>query len=222
MAKKVRTQQEFNGIDMNNDWSVKFRVVLGFFTSLFLVVALGGWAATSELSGAVIAQGLVKVDKDLRAVQHLDGGIIRSINVKKGDEVQEQQVLFTLNDTQMRAEMQIVRSQLVDLLAQRQRLFAERDNLANLKPITGYDDLLVSDSAALQGEVRIFKGNLIDKINKIDQLKLGLAQLDEEINGLTAQSKSNEEEFGLVKTEADKVKKLKAPEILPITVTSRG
>jgi HlyD family type I secretion membrane fusion protein len=208
MAKKSRVQREFTGIDVSNDWSVKFRVVLGFFTALFLVVVLGGWAATSQLSGAVIAQGLVKVDKDLRAVQHLDGGIIRTINVKKGDAVQERQVLFTLNDTQMNAELQIVRSQLVELLAQRQRLFAERDQLSDVQPVAGFEELKVSESAAFQGELRIFKGNLIDKSNKTDQLKLGLSQLDEEINGLTAQSKSNEEEFVLVKAEADKVKKL--------------
>ena len=36
----------------------------------FLVFGLGGWAATTELSGAVIASGQLVVESDVKKVQH--------------------------------------------------------------------------------------------------------------------------------------------------------
>lgn len=208
MAKRTTSRNSLSNINLQESTGVKGRVVTGTFTALFLVLALGGWAATSELSGAVIASGMVKVDKDLRTVQHLDGGIIRAISVKKGDVVSEGQVLFTLDHTQMKAELQIVRSQLTEFLAKRQRLMAERDQLKDMPPIDGYEDLMIGNSSALIGETRLFIGNRDNRSSQIDQLKLGISQLEEEINGLDAQANANVSELKLVQAEADKVQKL--------------
>ena len=67
---------------------IRSRIALGFVGLVALIGGFGSWAAMSELSGAVIGQGQVKVDKDLRAVQHLDGGIIKDIAARKGDAIQ--------------------------------------------------------------------------------------------------------------------------------------
>jgi HlyD family type I secretion membrane fusion protein len=208
MAKRSRAKYSLGNVNLQQSTGLKGRVFVGTCTAMFLVVALGGWAATSELSGAVIAPGIVKVDKDLRAVQHLDGGIIRSISVQNGDTVTEGQILFTLDHTQMKAELQIVRGQLVELLAKRQRLLAERDQLDEIPPVDGYADLAIEGSSVMKGENRLFTGNRDTRSSQIDQLKLGIAQLEEEINGLMAQEKANVSELKLVQTEADKMQKL--------------
>jgi HlyD family type I secretion membrane fusion protein len=208
MAKRSKTRDRLTDINLKKDLGVKLRVAAGTFAAFCLVGALGGWAATSELSGAVIASGIVKVDKDLRAVQHLDGGIIRTIAVKKGDAVAAGQVLFTLDDTQMRSELHIIRGQLVEMLARRQRLIAERDQLTEMPLIEGQADLPIANSAVLQGEIRLFNGNRDNRISQVSQLKMSIAQLEEEINGLDAQAQANNRELELVESEVSKVRGL--------------
>jgi HlyD family type I secretion membrane fusion protein len=213
MAKRSKARDSSADFDLDlskeRGTGIKSRVFSGSLAAMVLVGGFGGWAATSELSGAVIGQGQIMVDKDLRSIQHLDGGIIRSILVKKGDAVAEGQVMFTLDDTQLKAEAQILRGQLLELLAKRQRLIAERDGLEEMLPVENQLDLKVSDSAVFAGELRLFKGNRDNRVSQVEQLKLGVAQSDEEINGLTSQTKSNAQELELVQAEANKVEALR-------------
>ena len=97
--------------------------------AVFLVIGCGGWAAIARLEGAVIASGTVKVDQNLKEIQHRDGGIVKSIAVRQGDFVKEGQILLTLDDVQIKAELLIVRSQHAESLGRQARLIAERDNL---------------------------------------------------------------------------------------------
>lgn len=205
-SKTANTSADYS-LDLSKErgLGITSRVIIGTSAALLLIGGLGGWAATTELSGAVVGQGQVMVDKDLRAIQHLDGGIIRTIDVKKGDLVNEGQVLFTLDDSQLQAESQIMRAQLVDFLAKRQRLIAERDGLAEMQAGQSPSDIDLVSSPSFAGEVRLFKGNLANRTSEIAQLKQGLTQSTEELKGLQAQAKSNAKDMELVQTEYDKV-----------------
>ena len=44
---------------------------MGFVIVAFLVFGIGGWAATIPLEGAVVAQGSIVVDSNVKKVQHL-------------------------------------------------------------------------------------------------------------------------------------------------------
>src|SRR5690349_9260741 len=104
------------------------RILAGLVLSVLLVAGCGGWAAWAMLEGAVVAAGTVKVDQNLKEVQHRDGGIVKTLAVRQGDQVKEGQVLATLDDVQIKAEHLIVRAQMVESLGRRARLLAERDN----------------------------------------------------------------------------------------------
>ncbi len=52
--------------------------------------------------------------------------------VKEGDVVSMGQVMLRLDDAQTRAELSIVKTQLVELAARQARLIAERDNQEEL------------------------------------------------------------------------------------------
>ena len=84
------------------------RVVAGVTLGLLLFAGAGGWAATAQLTGAVIAPGMVKVDQNLKSIQHRDGGIISEIAVREGDFVTKGQVMLRLDDAETRAELSIV------------------------------------------------------------------------------------------------------------------
>jgi HlyD family type I secretion membrane fusion protein len=76
-------------------------VVIGFFGFL------GGWAAVSPLESAAITYGVVGAEGSRKAVQHLDGGVIRALLVREGDLVTEGQELIHLDQVQARAALEI-------------------------------------------------------------------------------------------------------------------
>ena len=100
---------------------------MAFGIVAFLVFGIGGWAATIPLEGAVVAQGSIVVDSNVKKVQHLSGGIVKEIRVEKGDHVKAGDILVRLDETQTKASNSVVTTNLDELVAQQARLEAERD-----------------------------------------------------------------------------------------------
>ena len=94
----------------------------------FVTFGIGGWAATTQLSGAVIGQGVVVVDSSVKKVQHATGGIVGELRVREGDRVMAGDILVRLDETQTLANATIVTNSFDELLARQARLEAERDN----------------------------------------------------------------------------------------------
>lgn len=174
------------------------RIFLGALLAMGLVGGVGAWAFTANLTGAVIAMGTVKVDQNLKQVQHRDGGIVARIAVREGDLVEAGQVLFRLDDAQSRAELSILSAQLDEAEARRARLVADRDGAAEVRfPAR----LLSSDpkhQELVAGEMRLHAGNIANRNNQREQLGLGIAQVEEEIAALTAQRSALTDETELV------------------------
>lgn len=196
--------------DREKAFRIGTRVLAGVVFGFFLVAGVGGWAVTAKLTGAVIAPGSVTVDQHLKAVQHRDGGIVGEIAVREGDFVQAGQVLLRLDDAQTKAELSIVRSQLVELTARRARLLAERDGLPAIEFPHGLAARSPEAAPIVQGETRLFIGNRLNRESEKQQLELGIEQIGEEIKGLGAQRKSKDDEIALVEIESRKLKGLLA------------
>jgi len=192
----------------NKEQQASFRLgphmLAGSALALMLVVGCGGWAATASLNGAVIAQGTVKVDQNLKEVQHRDGGIIQSMAVRQGDSVAEGQTLFRLDDVQLRAELSIIRSQLSENLGRQARLVAERDNHAAIVFPPDLADLSEQSPQIIRGETRLFDGNRTNRESRKEQLEISVVQSGEEIKGLDARKVAKLEELRLVELERQK------------------
>ena len=109
------------------------RLLLGLSLIGLLALSCGVWATTTPIAGAVIASGLVVVESNIKKVQHSTGGIVAEIAVKNGDRVKAGDVVLQLDDTQARANLGIVVSQLVQLTGRKARLEAERDQAAVIR-----------------------------------------------------------------------------------------
>ncbi len=200
-------------------FGIKTRVIVGVVAGFLLIGGCGGWAAMAELTGAVIAGGTLKVDQNVKAIQHLDGGIIGSIEVKEGDTVEQNQIMIRLDDTQNRAELSIVKSQVIELLAKRSRLISERDATVDM---VLPDKLKSTDKAvvdAVRGEQHLLEGNLQNRKSQKDQLALGMEQLQEEIHGLEAQRTAKADETVLVQAEKKKLQGLAAQKLIEASRT---
>jgi len=71
-----------------------------------LAIGLGGffvWAALAPLDEGVPTQGMVSIDTKRRAVQHLQGGLIREVLVGEGQMVKAGELLIKLDDSAVRA-----------------------------------------------------------------------------------------------------------------------
>jgi len=165
-----------------------------------VVVALGGfggWASTTDIAGAVIANGTVVVETSVKKVQHLTGGIVGEILVREGSEVDTGQVLIHLDDTLTRANLGVVQSQLDLYVAREGRLLAEQDGLDSIAfpdTVPGARKREVAESA-FAGEERLFHARREGREGQRAQLRERIAQIGEEIRGLTAQQQSKDAEI---------------------------
>src|SRR2546429_1396900 len=107
--------------------SIRRNILAGLTVFAMLVGGVGGWASTTQLSGALIAQGSVVVDSNVKKVQHPTGGIVGELRVHDGDRVRQGDIVVRLDDTVTRANLAIVTKGLDELYARKARLESERD-----------------------------------------------------------------------------------------------
>src|ERR1700754_3418386 len=108
--------------------SIQRYMVFGLIMFGVVTFGIGGWAASSQLFGAVIGQGVIVVDSSVKKVQHATGGIVGELRVREGDRVNAGDILIRLDETQTLANATIVTKNLDELLARQARLEAERDS----------------------------------------------------------------------------------------------
>lgn len=101
---------------------------IGILTLTILIFFIGVWGSIAPLSSAIPATGKISAASSNRVIQHLEGGIVKSIEVRDGDNVKKNQILLELDTTRANAELQIALSQLKESLSVEARLVAERDN----------------------------------------------------------------------------------------------
>ncbi|MBY3556165.1 HlyD family type I secretion periplasmic adaptor subunit [Rhizobium laguerreae] len=173
--------------------------------SIALVCGIGGWAATTELSSAVIGEGVIVVDGDVKKVQHLTGGIVSELLVSENDHVTAGQVLIRLDGTTTRANLSIVESTLAQLYARRARLKAERIGADSFEVEENIKDLTSSTSAEklLDGEQKLFDSRRTALIGMKSQLASRKDQLGEQVKGLVVQINATNDALGLIEQELE-------------------
>jgi HlyD family secretion protein len=199
--------------------SIRSNLLAGLLVVLLLGGGVGGWAATAQLSGALIAQGSVVVDSNVKKVQHPTGGIVGELLVHDGDHVNAGDVLVRLDETVLRANLAIVTKGLNEFAARKARLEAERDATAS---ITFAPELLArtndSDAmSAVAGARNLFELRRKARIGQKDQLQQRIGQLDDEIRGLEAQQSAKTQEVVLIRRELDGVRALYVKNLVPLT-----
>jgi HlyD family secretion protein len=199
--------------------SIRRHLVAGVAVVILLAGGLGGWATTTELSGAVIAQGLLVVDTNVKKVQHPTGGVVGELRVHDGSQVKAGDVLIRLDDTQTRANLAIVTNGLDELAARQARDEAERDGAdviifpANL--LARERDPQVAH--ALDGERKLFEIRRMAREGQKAQFRQRIAQAKEEIEGLSTQMNARIQQVEWIKKELIGVHDLWEKNLIPFT-----
>ena len=159
--------------------SVMFTDIYLRLSAAAVTVVLGGfliWAAFVPLAEGTAASGSVEVEMERQVVQHLEGGIIRSIHVAEGDSVARGEPLVELEDLSARVERDQIAQRAGALDAAVQRLDAlmrgaESFDFVNL-------DYLELDEATL-GEIlarqrRLFESQRDDLASDLAVIEAGI------------------------------------------------
>jgi epimerase transport system membrane fusion protein len=167
---------------------------LGVAIVLVTLGAFGGWASLAPLSSAALAPGVIIVDGYRKTVQHLEGGIVKTIAVRDGQSVEKDDVLLTLDDTQPRAQLELLRGQYIIAAAREARLAAQRDGLDSVRYPTALHgnrgDARVRAAIAIQDQVFRVRKAAID--GEVALHRRQIDQLRAQIEGLRAQRASRE------------------------------
>lgn len=175
-----RTSQEHASRIIRGGWLI----ILGG------VIPIGLWMAFAPLSMAVMAPAFVKVDLNRRPVQHLEGGIVRTVLVRDGQYVKAGDPILVLGDVGVDADSNRLAYRVNSERAALARLDAEQ-SLA--KTVIFPADLLAAAQKdnrieqALTKETALFDARRNSLGSEVALMKLQRERVEQEIVALRAQ-----------------------------------
>lgn len=185
-------------------FSVQRHLTVGIIALLVLVGGFGGWAALSQISGAIVTSGQIEVDQNRQVVQHPDGGVIAELLIEEGDVVIIVQPLLRLDPTLELSELSIIEDQLYELFARRGRLEAERDGTQDISFEPELIEAAQRDASIkelLEVQIRLFDARSASIANQVEQLSKRKAQIRNQIEGLRAQQEAINTQLNLLRRE---------------------
>lgn len=198
--------------------SVRGPVLLGLAALGILVFGFGLWSVTARLSGAIVAEGRIEVERNRQIVQHPDGGLVAEILVREGDSVVAGEVLVRLDGAALISELAIVEGRLTEDLARTARLLAERDgaDAPAYPPDLAARALHSADIAAqIDGQTRLFHARRATLARMSQQLRRRIAQSHAELRGIAALQAALARQAALVATELANQQRLFAKGLTP-------
>ena len=152
-----------------------------------------------------------------KSVQHLDGGIVKELRVQEDRPVKAGDVLIVLDETQAKAEHEVLSQQFVVLRATEVRLLAE---LAGATELVLPRDLAArrNDDYAMgiwHGQLKQFESRRAAIEGQRGVLREKINQLQSQIQGAEAQVKAFSDQFDSTKTEIASVAPLVEKGLLP-------
>jgi len=177
-------------------------ILWGAILLIFQFGIFGVWASTVPLHSAIVAPGVVKVLSKRKAVQHLDGGIVRAIFVRESQEVERGQLLAQLDTTQIEASLGVLEAKLFADLAIEARLIAEQNKSSTIS----FPDELVRASRpeaqlAIQSQRAEFSARSISLEGERKMIEQQILQLHHTIRGTNSKTKGLELQLAALQEE---------------------
>lgn len=210
--------------------SIRHVALAGWLIIAIFFGGIGAWALTAPLNGAVVANAVVKIDGNRKSVQHLDGGIVKELHVREGERVLAGDLLIVLDETQARAEYEVLTQQYAVLRATEVRLLTELDHGSDLRMPSDLkartDDPYLK--SVWNGQLSQFESRRASLEGQRSVIREKINQLRSQIVGAEAQVKSFTDQINSVRSEAKDIAPLvergliARPRILQLERTAYG
>src|SRR3954447_24906038 len=208
--------------------SIKHVARAGWLIIIMFFGVIGTWAATAPLHGAVVGNAIIKVEGNRKSVQHLDGGIVKELRVKEGDNVNVDDVLIVLDETQARAEYDVLSQQHMVLRATEARLLTELDHGSTLVMPEDVKSQGSYFRSVWNGQVSQFESRRAALEGQRNVIREKINQLGSQIVGGQAQVKAFTDQISSIRAEAKDIAPLvergliARPRILQLERTAYG
>lgn len=182
----------------------------GVVILLLGLAAILAWVALAPIDEGVPANGTFMVDTKRKVVQHPQGGVIRQIAVREGQEVKEGDILLMLDDTQTRADHDAIRKRYLGALAAEGRLLAEQ---AGARQISFPAIKLTSDEESVWKEYQrvqheLFSGRRGALLSELAALDESIAGSEEAVRSHARQLELRERQYRALVEERDGMREL--------------
>jgi HlyD family type I secretion membrane fusion protein len=184
--------------------SSRSAVLLGLVAVITAVFVFGIWSMTAMLDSAVIAQGKLIVAGKRKQVQHLEGGIVKSIAVRDGDYVREGDILVERDPLKSHTRFVVSRTGYFNHLAAEARLVAERDNLDDFKWPGELIEAMSANPEVLsmaKAQERIIAARGQERLGQSRILESRIERLQEQIKGFEAERHASHMQLNVARDE---------------------
>jgi len=152
---------------------------LQLFAILAIIIVFVGWANWAKLDEITRGNGKVVPSSEVQVIQHQEGGTVKSLLVKEGDNVSAGQVLMQLSDVGASSELGSTQARLLGLQAKVLRLEAEAEGRATLE---FSDEMIEAVPQTVQEELNTFRANQSQIRSQKSVLESQVSQRRAEIN----------------------------------------
>jgi HlyD family secretion protein len=191
----------------------------GVIAAAFFIGFLG-WAALAPLDAGAYAHGVIAVSGNRQAVQHEGAGTVTAVHVVEGQHVEKGQLLVEIGANEILAMERGLTSEVLQLLAQRARLSAERDHAAYIVAPVEFATLPPEDRQLADDAMRLqqqqFQTRRAALVGQQSVLSQREKQLNEQITGYSRQLASNREQQRLIDEELTGLKDLASKGYAPM------
>ncbi|MCX8507879.1 MAG: HlyD family type I secretion periplasmic adaptor subunit [Rhodobacteraceae bacterium] len=198
-------------------------VLLGFATLLALLGGAFAWSALMPLSGAVIATGRIEMAVGRLPIQHPQGGRVKAIFVTEGARVRAGDLLLQLDGSRPESDLARGEARLVQALAERARLEAERDGLDHLRFPVNLAPFLARQpdrERQMDSQMALFNAGISVIQGQKAQIARRRVQIAEQVRGLTAQIGATQIQIELLRKDRVRFETLVAKSLAPIAKLS--
>lgn len=204
--------------------------ILLWIIAVFFCISIA-WASWAEIDKVTVGQGKVIPSSQLQIVQNLEGGLVKDMLVKEGDQVTKGQQLLLIDDTRFRSDFRERKKQLINLTASAQQLSASMDSILiqdinNKKrwkeSVIISNDKLVFDDAfkkenpiVAQRQMAEYRADMNNLKNRIYVFDQQVAQKQQDLLELKSRVKNLQKGYGYARKELAITKPLADEGVVP-------
>lgn len=177
-------------------------------SALVILVLLLIWAALAHVDEVTRGEGKVIPSRQLQVVQSLDGGVVTSIQVQEGQEVEAGQVLLRIDETRATSGVRESAAQGFALRARQSRLSALASGSAFVPPTIDATD--EEQRRILLGEQQLYEARRTELATMLSINNQQLAQRQQELAEMRSRKVSADHALELSQQELAKTRPLLA------------
>ena len=193
------------------------RILLWVVVAFFILAAI--WASWAEIDKVTVGEGKVVPSSQIQVVQNLEGGLVKEILVKEGQQVEKGQRLLLIDDTRFRSDYREREQQIANLTASVLRLstsissvvIREKFDEANwensvaitINELSFPESFIEKQTTLIERQNAEYRQNLKELINQMSLMSQQVNQKQQDLVEIQARVQNLRESYKFAKKELE-------------------